>query len=236
MCWRDVWSTYLAPMTPVIAAILALVFGRHVYFRQKEFEIITARYLTEGVDAVSESVDSSLRLFRYNWWQATVLLKHFRDLGKDIRPELYRDIFISPTPDAFELWRDYRIHDLIRAGVIFRARQKLDAFIRSSYAFFQDDLGAMVRITVEGGKELEVKASRQEMVDSYVAQIDKLDQEAHQFYDLLGELQNLSGVLQTERFSFRKLSSLYERQQVRDIVARLEARFGPDPVVGRKAT
>ena len=229
MCWHYLWVTYLTPLTPLVAALLAFVLGRYVYFRQKEYELIAVRYLNEGVDAVSENIDRSLSLFRYNWWQATVLLKHFRELGKDMRPELYGNIFITPGPDIFELWRDYRLNDLLGVGVVFRARQQLDVFTRSSYAFFQDDLATVIRLAVAGGKTLEVTATPQEVTNKYLKELERLDEESYLYYDLLGQLQALGTILQTERFSFRQLARLRERQEVKDIVAQLEAKFGKDP-------
>lgn len=216
---------YIAPFIPLVAAFAVYFLGKSAYFRQKEYELITKRYLEEGIDAISKNVDRSLALFRHNWWQSTVVLKHFRDLGKDIRSELYEKPFISPDPTFFEVWRDYRLHDIVGDDVFDRAHQSLDAFIRSSYAFFQDDLCTMVRVTLEGGKELEVKATRDEMVKSYLEEIELMDQRSLRYYVLLQQLQDLSSMIQTERFSFKKLQELQTREQVKNSVNILKENF-----------
>lgn len=218
-------ETYIVPLIPLCAAILVYFLGRSTYFRQKEYELITKRYLEEGIDAISNNVDRSLALFRHNWWISTVILKNFRDLGKDIRPDLYKQPFIEPDPSLFEVWRDYRLKDILDDDIFNRVHQSLDAFIRSSYSFFMDDLCSMVRVTIEGGKELEVISSRETIVDEFLKKVIQLEKESHRFYVLLGELQVLSSLLQSERFSFSKIKTLRNRTEVKKIITTLKQHF-----------
>lgn len=220
-----IFKDYVAPFVPLVAALLVYFLGRAAYFRQKEYELLIKRYLDEGIDAIAKNVDRSLALFRHNWWQSTVLLKHFRDLGKDIRPELYREAFSAPDESLFEVWRDYRLNDIVGNDIFNRAHQSLDAFVRSTYAFFKDDLATMVRVTVEGGEELEVKASRTQMISEYLEEVERLDREARRYYVLLGELQAISSVIQSERFSLKSIKHLKDRVEVVNAVSRLKNHF-----------
>jgi hypothetical protein len=222
-----IFRTYVVPCIPLLAALLVYLLGRRAYFRQKEYELITKRYLDEGLDAISRSVESSLATFRHNWWQSTVVLKHFRDLERDTPKDLYADPYLIPKTAHFEFWRDYRIQDLVGDQVFNRARQYLDAFEKESYAFFKYDLGTAVLIAIEGGKSLSVHGSIKDMVDSYIKEVEALDKRSKRFYTLLGCLQKLSAILQTERFSFRALRRLGNRKSVKSIVARLKEEF-PD--------
>jgi hypothetical protein len=156
-----------------------------------------------------------------------VLLKHFRELGKDIRPELYSaSAFTAPGLESMDFWRDYRLRDIVGDDVFNRAHQSLDAFVRSSYAFFQDDLGSAIRVALEGGKEKEISASREKIVDRYLAEIQKLNEEANRYYVLLGELQAVSALLQRERFGFRTFKRLPQRSEIQRSVATLRKLFG----------
>lgn len=220
-----IFQTYIEPLIPLIAALVVYLLGRRAYFRQKEYELITSRYLAEGIDAISKNVDRSLAVFRHNWWQSTVVLKHFRDLGKDMRPELYKNVFLPPDPSHFEIWRDYRLKDVVGDDIFNRAHQSLDAFVKSGYAFFQDDLCSMVRVTVEGGKSLELKATPEKMIEGYLEEVEKLDAAALRYYVLLGELQKISSIVQTERFSFKMLKKLRERREVQESVNALKEHF-----------
>jgi hypothetical protein len=227
-------KTYIQPWIPLGAVLLAYVLGWSAYFRQKEYELITRRYLDEGLDAISKSVDKSLAIFRHNWGQSLVVLKHFCELGKDMRKELYLTPYMPPDPAALELWRDFRLLDILGDDIFYRAHQSLDVFVRTSYAFFQDDLGAFVRLTLEGGKELEAKTSREEAIMTYVEHVEKYDEQAKKYYILLGELQKLSSILQTERFSFRELKNLKKRQKVVQIIKDLEEELRGDLSTGKK--
>jgi len=109
----------------------------------------------------------AVTLFRHNWARALTIVKMFRDAGKDINPTLYKEGFLEPEPALYEVWVDYRIRDLIGDDVVNLARQGLEAFIRNTYAFFSEDICTIVRLSVEGGKELGVKSDRQKICDKY---------------------------------------------------------------------
>ena len=220
-----IMESYVTPFTPIIAAVIVYFLGRKAYYSQKEYELVASRYLEEGLDSISKNVDKSLAIFRHNWWQSTVVLKHFRDLGKDIRPELIEGPYISPDPSLFEIWRDYRLKEIVGDDIFNKAHQSLDAFVRSSYAFFQDDIGAMLRVAIEGGKELEVKTPRNEMIAEYISKVKELYQDAKRYYGLLGELQVISTIIQTERFNFRKLKQLKNRSEIQESISRLKDAF-----------
>lgn len=223
--FKDIFTNYIKPLIPILATLLAYFLGRSAYFRQKEYEMITKRYLEEGLDKISENVDTSLADFRHNWAHCLTVIKSFRDLGKDMRRELYTEGLIPPKPSSFELWRDYRLKDIVADNIFNSAHQSLDAFVREAYSFFLNDFCNGVRITLEGGEELEVVATREEITEGFMQEIVKFDQRARKYYVLLGELQNISHVLQTQRFSFDGLKNLKKDQTVRQAVTKLHATF-----------
>ena len=96
MTFECFFKIYIIPIIPVAVALIVYFLGKSTYFRQKEYEMITKIYLEEGLDSISKNVDSSLAIFRHNWWVSTVVLKHFRDLGKDMRKELYEQPYKKP--------------------------------------------------------------------------------------------------------------------------------------------
>jgi hypothetical protein len=231
MSFVCIFKTYIQPViqivVPIAAVILVYYFGKSSYFRQKEYELITKRYLEEGLDAISKNVDRSLAIFRYNWWQSMVVLKNFKSLGKDMRPDLYNNLFIAPDPSLFEIWRDYRLLDLVGNDIYDRINQNLDAFIRNAYTFFQDDLSSMVRVAIEGGKELKLNVTHEQMYEMYLEEVKNQDNESRRYYIFLGELQKISSWIQTERFDFKLLKRLKEREEVKTSIKMLNNLF-PD--------
>lgn len=223
-------SKLIQPATTIITALLVYELGKTAYFRQKEYELLTKRYLDEGVDAIAKNVDRSLAVFRHNWWQATVIIKHYRDMGKDVRPELYKSPgFVAPEPEMFEIWRDYRLKDIVGDQIFNRAHQSLDAFLRTSYAFFQDDLTEIVRLSVEGGKEHKITGSRDEAAKLYIAKLMELDKEAKRYYILLGELQRLAKIIQSEQFTSESIQTIQYRAEVHNGVEILKKHFPETP-------
>jgi hypothetical protein len=207
---------------------MAFWLAKSAYFRQKEYELITERYLRDGLDRVSLQVEKSLGIFRHNWAHSLTIVKIFRDAGEDMNKNLYKTGFIDPETEMFEYWADYRVRDLIGDDIINNARQSLDAFIRTSHTFFKEDLCTAVRLSVEGGKKLEVTAGRDEIVKEYFAELDRLNKESNRYYILLGELQKLASALQTERFSFKKIMKFRNSKVVAESIKALKAAFVDD--------
>lgn len=219
------FTTHIKPFISILVVLVAYFLGKSAYFRQKEYELITKRYLEEGLDKISENVDSSLADFRHNWAHCLNAIKSFRELGMDMRPELYTEGLIAPNPSSFELWRDYRLKHIVGDNIFNCAHQLLDAFIKESYYFFKDDLCNGIRITLEGGKELEVVSPREEIINCFMDETLKLDQRSKKFYVLLGELQNISHIIQTKRFSFKNLEKLKTHKVIKQAVKNLYATF-----------
>ena len=46
----------LKPGIPLVALLLAYLLGKDAYFQQKEYEIIAAKYLDEGIDLLTQQV------------------------------------------------------------------------------------------------------------------------------------------------------------------------------------
>jgi hypothetical protein len=226
------FSTYVTPLISPIGPLISLsgVFivywlGRFTYFRQKEYELITERYLKQGLDRITDQVERSLGVFRHNWARSLTIVKMFRDCGKDINPSLYRGGFIEPDHTLYEVWVDYRIRDLLGDDVVNLARQSLEDFIRNTYAFFSEDLCTMVRLSVEDGKELEVKSDRKKIVEIYFLNLKRLDEESKKFFELLGQLQRITSILQTQRFNFKGFRAIRKNPEVAKSVAILRGAF-----------
>jgi len=218
---EEYWDKFV----PLAIVVLAYLFARAAYFRQKEYELVVRRYLNECLDEISASVDKALALYRHNWWQGTVVLKHFRDLGPDMRKDLYQNVFIEPSPYQYKISCFYRLEDLVGGDVFDIAQQYLDAFTREAYAFFQDDLSQAVRLFIKGSKTINFKATKEELISTYEEQILRLDSKVKRFYVYLHELQNLASIVQTKRFTFKSIKKIQNQKDVEEIVNRMREAF-----------
>jgi len=59
-------------------------------------------------------------------------------------------------------------------------------------------------------------------------EVIKVDKKALKFYALLGELQNISTVIQTQRFNFNNLKELKNHSVVKNAVSNLKNTFKDD--------
>jgi len=229
-----IFCTYIKPLIPFLAVLLAYFLGKSAYFRQKEYELITKRYLEEGIDSISKNVDSSLADFRHNWWYCLFVLKSFRDLGKDMRPELNNECLIEPKPSNYELWKDYRLKNIVGDDIFHIVNQLLDAFVKSSYSYFRDDMCNGIRLTLNGGQELQIIATREEIYEGMMKEVFEIDKKALKFYVLLSELQNISNLIQTKRFNFNNLNKLKDHLDVKSAVSNLKKTFQEDLIKDNK--
>ena len=225
MDFKCIFETYLIPLIPLVAVYVVYRLGKKSYFQQKEYEMVVSRYLEEGIDATSQKIDESLAIFRHNWSHALTALKNFRDLGVDMNPSLYSEGLIGPNTTHLEFWRSYRLEELLGTKTFNKAQQLLDAFVRNTYTLFKDDICHGLRITVEGGKELEVTAPPEVMVEKFLKIANEKDAESYRFYALLAILQRLATIIQTERLDFKGLKALKNRDEVKAEITKLEQLF-----------
>ena len=61
--------------------------------------------------------------------------------------------------------------------------------------------------------------------ESVETEIKRLNEKSLRFYTLLGEIQNLSGIIQTKRFSFKEISEFRNTEQVKKSINVLTALF-----------
>lgn len=218
--------TYISPWIPIIAAIVAAVIvswlGKRAYFRQKEYELIIKRYLEEGIDAISKNVEQSLSIFRYNWWKSIVILHNFENLGKDIHPKLIENPFIEPESSSFELWRHYRLSDIIGDKIFYEAHQLLVVLISKSYGFFQDDLLSTIRVAYNGGRENEIIAPRKKIISEYTRKIEDWGKSAESFYVILEMLQKIASRIEKKHFKFKEIKKYRKDSEIKSSVSSLK--------------
>ena len=223
-CYFD-WSSLLAPLTTVGAALLAFLLGQATYRRQKEYELVRARYLEGGIDRFATNVEYALGAIRHNWARTLQILKLFRDVDVEEAADLAnRSSFILIESGRIDLEAGYRIQTLTRDGVYGRAQGRLFALANSAEYFFVHDVGALIRRAASG--EISV-TDQPEVLERAVAQAQKYQSDTHRFYDLFYRLQDLGRVLERRHVSFREIDRFAEDPVVKEISERLRQLFPP---------
>ncbi|MCK4951736.1 MAG: hypothetical protein KAS48_07945 [Gammaproteobacteria bacterium] len=228
-CWifryQDSLSTIAAA---ILAAIIAPLLGLLVYFKQKQYDLVRARYLENGLDVVSAQVEYTLGIFRHNWARGLNVLKHFRDMGADMPKELYKSGFIEIDPASYKTAHSYLLREMTGDDVYHHVLQLLFTFVHSTNAMLMYDLCSIVRLSIEGGTENEIKSSREEIMNSYFPLLEELNNKAERFYLIQAALMDLSSVLIRKKFTFNNIDNFRDDQTVKRTIEKLKNEFEKD--------
>jgi len=83
-------------------ALLGAWWALHLYFRQKEYELIKQRYLEGGVDIVAAEVEQASGVLHHNWARCLNIIKAYRDEKTDFD--------IQELEKGFQLLDSSKIH------------------------------------------------------------------------------------------------------------------------------
>ena len=200
--------------TAILVALIAVLFGLWAYFRQKEYELVRERYLEKGVDVLIHQVETALTAFQFNFTHSLLVLKTFRDLGSDMPLRLLEAGFQEIDAISMVPTRNYLLQELIGTDLCYKIHQLMVVFIHDATNFFLNDLCSILRVKLQGSKEIGIKATRQEIVDVYEAQCMGYEEQAHKYWIFLGNLQNIAFAFEKQRFTFAGLEKFRDNRRV----------------------
>jgi hypothetical protein len=210
---------------PILGALFAAAFAMWFFFRQKEYEIVRSRYLENGIDIIVQQAERTLQIFQFNWARALMVLKAFRDMGKDTPKELYTSAFLQIDSASLESSRHYLIKELVGDKIFFEAHQGLLAFMQNADYIFRYDLSTTIRLCIEGGQEIEIKATREQIYDSFFQQLKKLNLDANKYWIMLGLLNEIAIIFERQKFAFGSIGRFKETKEIRDILQNVRNEF-----------
>jgi hypothetical protein len=146
-------------------------------------------------------------------------------MGKDIPKDLCRGKFIRPDQNAMTSTRHYVLQQLVRDSIFYEVSQLFMVFLHDTTNTFENDLCAAVSLYVEGGKEIHMPADRVKIVEPYLQKFKKFDEEAHQYWILLGQLQTLSLIMERGNFTFRSIDRFHRLPEVKKVIKTLRDQF-----------
>ncbi len=220
------WSTLLGPLATLSAVLLAYFLGQRTYCRQKEHEMVRARYLEGGVDRFAANVEYALGSVRHNWARTLQILKLFRDAPlKEAADLAARSSFRLIEPDKIDLVAGYRVQTLTRDPVYGRAQGHLFGFANAAENFFVNDAAALIRLAATGEISL---ADQSKAFDTALAETIRYQKESDSFYKLFYRLQDLGRLLERSHLSLREIDNFAANEEVKTIGAKLLELFPPD--------
>lgn len=224
MCWFKYIPELISGGATIVAAVLAVTGGIWGFFRQKEYELVQKRYLEEGLDVVISTAVNSLNTFHHNWARCLELLKSFRDVDT-IKPEELDVGFLQLPTDRFALTANYRVNQIIDSPVVWQAFQLLISFAQGACSVVRYEIPAALKLKLTTNQ---IPASRQEVVDEAIKVLEDLDTQSHRFHLFIGQLQDISILLEEQKFALKDIRALRKHPVVISALEKLEKEYGSD--------
>ena len=229
VCWiYQHQEQIMTLVTGILVAIIAPLVGLIIYFKQKQYELVRNRYLDNGVDVLLAHVEYALGIFRHNWARSLNVLKHFREMGADIPPDLYKSGFLELEPVAYKTAHTFFLKEITGSDNFPNVLQLLFSFVHNSNALFIYDLCSVVRISVEGSTETKLNTPKSEIVEGYFTKLEELNSECNKFYIFQSVLHDISRALSREHFSFKTIEEFRNHKVVKESIETLEKEFGKE--------
>jgi len=224
MCWFEYIPDLISGGATILAALLAVGGGIWGFFRQKEYELVQKRYLEGGLDVIISTAENSLYTFHHNWARCLELLKSFRDVDT-MKPEELDVGFLQLPTDRFALTANYRVNQIIDSPVVWQVFQLVISFAQTACSVARDEIPAALKIKLTTNQ---IPASRQEMVDKAMKELKELDAKSHHFHLFIGQLQDISMLLEEQKFALRDIRALRKHPVVVGALEKLGKEYAND--------
>ena len=167
---------------------------------------------------------NSLNTFHHNWARCLELLKSFRDVDT-IKPEELDVGFLQLPADRFALTANYRVNQIIDSPVVWQAFQLLISFAQGACSVVRYEIPAALKLKLTTNQ---IPASRQEVVDEAIEVLEDLDTQSHRFHLFIGQLQDISILLEEQKFALKDIRALRKHPVVISALEKLEKEYGSD--------
>lgn len=204
------------------ALFLGAFIALHLYFRQKEYELVKQRYLDGGVDVVASELEATLGVVSHNWARCLHVCKSFRDTGDnfDIK-ELDRG-FLDINSSHFQQVAHHRISSLIQSEIIWEVFQEAMAYAASANTIITKEVPEAMRLRCTTSLIAQGHAS---MSNTMLDDLRELHDSGFKYALLIRELHALSLMLEAKKLNIKAVATFSKRHEVQQLIERLRTAF-----------
>jgi hypothetical protein len=132
---------------------------------------------------------------------------------------MYKDPFLKVDAKALLVTKHFLLQQLIHDTVFYEVCQLLLAFLNDATNTFENVLCSDIEKQIVGGKDNTFKPEQREiLIEKYVEELEKLEEEARPYWEMLGKLLHISFVLERQRFTFHRLEKFHKNKKVAQYV------------------
>ena len=224
MSWTPYIPNLISGAATILAAFIAVGAGIWAFYRQREHELVQKRYLEEGLDVVISTAENALYTYHHNWARCLELLKSFRDV-ETMKPGELDVGFLQLPADRFALTANYRVNQIVNSGTVWKVFQLIISFAQTASAVARDEIPAAMKLKLTTDQ---VEVSRAEMVEEATKVLKDLDKKSHHFYFFFGQLQDISMLLEEQKFALKHIRGLRNHPTVIAAIHKLEKEFSDE--------
>ena len=202
----------------VIPLAAAGWFALRLFFKQKEHESITSRYLEGGIDKLASGMSENLDAHRNNWARTLHLLKEYREYGDNFDKSELKKGYMEIPAGNLESIANQRVYYLADSLVFYNAYQSVLAFCVNSNNKMKEIAKAIEISMSEKSKEID----RSKVIKKLEEALLKLNEEANLYEPIVAELVHIGGVLEKQKISYKKLENFRKNHQVTKAVQNAE--------------
>lgn len=221
----SIWIEIIKSVSTLAAVAVGAWIALRLYFRQKEYELLKARYLEGGIDVISGEVEHALGVVSHNWARCVTVVKAYRFEQTHFDLEELSKGFLQLDASNFQRVAHHRVQALVGSPLVWEVFQLAMAYCSNADAKITGEIPDGIRMKL---KTQEIGASHEDVAKAAHAELQKLHDGSHRYAALTKELQVLAIQLEGERLSFKRLAKFRERKQVRATLSRLESEFRED--------
>lgn len=201
---------FLKLITPFLVVLLAYWLGSRTYVRQKEYELVRARYLDNGIDKVAARVQEAINIDAHNASCGFRLIKLFRDVDARRAQTLCSSLKSLPA-DFLEDVAVIRLKELIQDETLLNVWALLYTTIQENHAYLRDDACGAIKALAGGGT---MKVSRDQMVQGLENHLIDQHRNAARFCQLLTSLHSIALSFAEEKPTFRTVREFHKKGAV----------------------
>ena len=204
-----------------LGAVLVARVGLSFYFRQKNYELVKELYLDKGIDQACSEIEAMMNIAASNWARALDVLKNFRELGNEFKPNILDQGFIPYTSVQFNHVANLRVMRLTGCNVIWQTYQLCASKHKAMNDKSVHEIPTGIRLFFEG----KLTVTREDFINKSINELKDLLNASDQFAPLVAALQDLANELERDTPRSKDIDKFKERDSVKKIVAVLQSRY-----------